>query len=68
VAGPRALESASRRSARMGVKACRGCGRALVRAFQEAQRAADSATANLLYGSMRAVEKQLWVVDPLHAR
>ena len=64
----RALENASRRSARMCVKACRACGRALVRAFREAQRAADSATANVLYGSMREVEKQLWVVDPLHIR
>ena len=64
----RAINQASKRSLKMCVKACRASGRALVRAFREAQRATDSATANLLYGSMRKVEKQLWMIDPLQTR
>lgn len=48
------------------VKACRACGRALGTAFREAQAAADAAAAKILYGSLRALEKQMWVLDPRH--
>lgn len=51
----------------MNVQAARACGRALGDAFREAQGAADAAAASLLYGSLRALEKQLWVLDPRQA-
>lgn len=51
-------------ASRVCVKACRACGRALGAAFGEAQRAADAAAANILYGSLRALEKQIWMLDP----
>lgn len=46
------------------VKACRACGRSLSAAFREAQMVADAASAKILYGPIRALEKQLWVLDP----
>jgi hypothetical protein len=49
------------------VNACRACGRALGAAFREAQTVADAASARILYGSIRALEKQLWVLDPCQA-
>lgn len=67
-ASPRTIDQASKRSLKMCIKACRASGRALVRAFREAQRATDIGTANVLYGPLRAVEKQLWMIDPLQTR
>lgn len=49
------------------VNACRACGRAVGAAFREAQGVADAATAKSLYGSVRAFEKQIWVLDPRNA-
>lgn len=49
------------------VSACRACGRALSAAFREAQSVADAASARVLYGPIRALEKQLWVLDPSQA-
>jgi len=46
------------------LRACRCCGRALGRAFRVAESVADLATARVLYGDLRAFEKQLWVLDP----
>ena len=51
-------------SLRVCVDACRACGRSLGAAFREAQSVADAASARILYGSIRALEKQLWVLDP----
>lgn len=67
-ASARTIDQASKRSLKMCIKACRASGRALVRAFREAQRATDMGTANMLYGPLRAVEKQLWMIDPLQTR
>jgi hypothetical protein len=47
--------------------ACRACGRALGTAFREAQAVADAATARIVYGPLRALEKQLWFLDPLQS-
>lgn len=49
---------------RVCVNACHACGRALGAAFREAQAVADAASARILYGSLRAFEKQIWVLDP----
>lgn len=49
----------------LGVRACRACGQALGAAFREAQAVADAATAGILYRPLRAIERQLWVLDPL---
>jgi hypothetical protein len=54
-------------SLRVCVSACRACGRALGAAFREAQAVADAASARILYGSIRDLEKQLWVLDPYQA-
>ena len=51
---------------RVCVNACHACGRALGAAFREAQAVADAASASILYGSLRAFEKQIWVLDPGH--
>lgn len=51
----------------MYLAACQACGRALGAAFREAQAAADSASASVLYGSLRDFEKQLWLLDPCQA-
>ncbi len=55
-------------ASRMSVNAARACGRALGAAFREAQAAADAAATRLLYSSLRALEKQLWVLDPRQPR
>lgn len=44
-------------------RACRACGRALGAAFREAQAVADAATAGIVYGPLRALEKQLWFLE-----
>ena len=49
------------------MRAGRACGRALATAFREAQKAADGVTARILYGPMRDLEKELWVLDPHQA-
>jgi len=49
------------------IEACRACGRVLGEAFREAQKVADAASARILYGSIRALEKQLWLLDPRQA-
>ncbi|HYD85307.1 MAG TPA: hypothetical protein VEA63_14675, partial [Opitutus sp.] len=54
-------------ASRVCANACRACGRALGTAFREAQAAADAAAAKILYGSLRALEKQMWVLDPRQA-
>ena len=54
-------------SSNVCVSACRACGRALSAAFREAQSVADAASARILYGPIRALEKQLWVLDPYQA-
>ena len=59
--------SAAESSLNLCIKACRMCGRALGSAFREAQKVADSASARILYGSIRDLEKQLWVLDPHQA-
>ncbi len=46
------------------LRACRCCGRAVGLAYRVASAVADSATERVLYGSLRAFEKQLWVLDP----
>ena len=46
------------------VRACRSLGRAFGSAFREAQRLADLASAQILYGPLRQLEKQLWVLNP----
>ncbi|WP_148218003.1 hypothetical protein [Opitutus terrae] len=53
---------------RLCVKACQACGRSLATAFRRARAAADLSTATVLYGAMRAFEKQIWLLDPHHAR
>lgn len=71
---PRAKKSVRRRmpeiaeASRLSVNAARACGRVLGAAFREAQAVADAAAARLLYGSLRALEKQLWVLDPRQPR
>jgi hypothetical protein len=47
--------------------ACRACGRALGAAFREAQAVADAATARIVYGPLRALEKQMWFLDSLQS-
>lgn len=49
---------------RVCVNACRACGRALGAAFRAAQRVADPASARVLYPPLRALEKQMWLLDP----
>jgi len=49
------------------VKASLACGRALGAAFREAQAIADIASAQILYGPLRAFEKQIWMLDPRRA-
>lgn len=49
---------------RVCVNACRACGRALGTAFRAAQRVADPASARVLYPPLRALEKQMWLLDP----
>lgn len=51
---------------RVCVHACHACGRALGVAFREAQAVADAASARILYGLLRAFEKQIWMLDPGH--
>ncbi|MEO7699009.1 MAG: hypothetical protein ABIZ04_07275 [Opitutus sp.] len=46
------------------VRACRSLGRAFGSAFREAQRLADLVSAHILYGPLRQLEKQLWVLNP----
>lgn len=64
---PRERGSDLAEASRVCVNACRSCGRALGAAFREAQKAADAASAKILYGSVRAFEKQIWVLDPRQA-
>jgi hypothetical protein len=66
VPSPRARVDAAS-SGSVCVSACRACGRALGAAFREAQSVADAASARILYGPIRALEKQLWVLDPCQA-
>jgi hypothetical protein len=49
------------------VRACRACGRALGQAFRVAHSVADAISAQLLYRSIRALEKQIWVFEPRNA-
>lgn len=49
------------------LRACRACGRALGQAFRVAYAVADAISAQLLYSSMRALEKQIWVFEPRNA-
>lgn len=60
-ASPRAAELQPRR---VCVNACRACGQALGAAFRAAQRVADPASARVLYPPLRALEKQMWLLDP----
>lgn len=53
---------------RLCVRACQACGRRLASAFRRARAAADLSTATVLYGALRAFEKQIWLLDPHHAR
>lgn len=53
---------------RVCLGAVRACGRAVGTAFRDAQAAADAATAGMLYGSLRAFEKQIWMLDPRQVR
>ena len=46
------------------LRACRACGRSLGAAFREAQAGADAVSASLLYGTLRDLERQLWVLNP----
>lgn len=64
---PASAPSESASSINLCVSACRACGRALGAAFREAQSVADAASARILYGPIRALEKQLWVLDPYQA-
>jgi hypothetical protein len=63
----RRSRSAAESSLELCINACRACGRALGSAFREAQKVADNASARILYGSIRDLEKQLWVLDPHQA-
>jgi len=46
------------------LRACRACGRALGQAFRVAYAVADAVSVRLLYTSIRALEKQLWIFEP----
>jgi hypothetical protein len=46
------------------LRACRACGRALSQAFRVAHSVADAISAQLLYNSIRALEKQIWIFEP----
>ena len=48
------------------LRACRACGRVLSQAFRVAHAVADAISAQLLYNSIRALEKQIWVFEPRH--
>lgn len=64
VANETSSTSLARSSLSYCIAACRTCGRKLGAAFREALAAADRATANILYDLLRALERQLWVLDP----
>lgn len=49
------------------LRACRACGRALGQAFRVAHAVADAVSVQLLYNSIRALEKQLWIFEPRRA-
>lgn len=49
------------------LRACRACGRALSQAFRVAHAVADAVSVQLLYNSIRALEKQLWIFEPRSA-
>ncbi|HWL15737.1 MAG TPA: hypothetical protein VNR00_09040 [Opitutus sp.] len=66
-AGVRTRRKVTTSTAGFCLRACRACGKALGAAFRDAQAVADAATARILYGSLRAIEKQLWLLDPLRA-
>lgn len=75
--GPECWQAPARRPSKTPIKprsvyefclrACRACGRALGMAFRVAYSVADSASTRLLYASMRALEKQIWILEPDHA-
>jgi hypothetical protein len=46
------------------LRACRACGRVLSQAFRVAHAVADGISAQLLYNSIRALEKQIWIFEP----
>jgi len=64
IAAPQSLPAPEVSTLSLCIDACRACGRALAAAFREAQKAADAGSARILYGPIRDLEKQIWVLDP----